>query len=49
MEAGSRRKRRRRSSRYMDSSETKSASPVKEKTGEGGRECIETRGMDACE
>lgn len=38
MEAGSRRKRRRRrSGRCKDSSETRSASPVEEKTGEGGR------------
>lgn len=38
MEAGSRRKRRSRwRGRCKDSSETKAASPVKEKTGEGGR------------
>lgn len=45
MEAGSRRKRRRRrSGRCKASSETKSASPAK--TGEGGRECMKIRGEE---
>ncbi len=44
MKAGSRRKRwRRRSGGCEDSSETKSAGPVGEKTGEGGRKRMKTR------
>lgn len=50
MEAGNWRKRgRRRRGRCKDSSETKAASPVKEKTGEGGTECMKIRGEEACE
>lgn len=51
MEEGSRRKRRRRrrSGTCEESSETESASPAKEKTGEGGRECMKTRGEEECE
>lgn len=44
MEAASRRKRWRRRGRSKDSFETKAASPVKAKTGEGGKECMKTTG-----
>lgn len=50
MEAGSRRKkRRRRRGRCKDPSETKAGIPVKEKTGDGGGDCMRTRGEEACE
>lgn len=50
MEAESGRKRlRRRRGRCKDSFETKTASSVKEKTGEGGRKCMKTTEVEACE